>query len=178
MTSLFSALLWLDPWLIAPFRWLSSAPSGYLLGIVLLALQCVILGDISATLVSYLNRDYIRNLRAKMDRHSNLSELALMHGDKESFKAVNRLALDAFGYSFSMGAAIFSVSIWPMPFALAWLHLRFAEAPLTLPVELPLVGNSVQYLASFVLLYIAVRVVYSQVCRRISWYGPLKAAVA
>ena len=167
----------LDPWFIGPFRWLPSATGGYLFGTVLLALQCVVLGDLAATAVAYLNRGYIRSIREKMDRHHNLSELALIQGDKESFKAVNRQALDAFGYSFSMGAAIFCVSIWPLPFALAWLNLRFAEAPITLPFHVPLVGQAVPYLTSFLLLYIAVRMIYSRVAGRLSWYNAMKARV-
>ncbi len=177
MASLLPYLLALDPWLIAPFRWLSSATEGYLFGTVLLALQCVILGDLSATAVAYLNRKYIRRLQEKMDHHHNLSELALIQGDKESFKAVNSQALDAFGYSFSLGAAIFCVSIWPLPFSLAWLHLRFAEAPLELPFHVPLLGQSVHYFASFLLLYIAVRMAYSLTIGRLPWYAAFKTRV-
>lgn len=177
MSSLLPFLLLLDPWFIAPFRWLPSAMEGYFLGTVILALQCIILGDLSATAVAYLNRDYLRKIQEKMDRNHNLSELALIQGDKESFKAINRQALDAFGYSFSMGAAIFCVSIWPMPFLLAWMNLRFAEAPLELPFHVPFIGPSVHYFASFLLLYIAVRMVYSQVMARFSWYSGLKARI-
>jgi len=177
MSSLLPYLLALDPWFIAPFRWLPSAMAGYFFGTLVLALQCIILGDLTATAVAYLNRDYLRKIQEKMDRNHNLSELALIQGDKESYKAINRQALDAFGYSFSMGGAIFCVSIWPMPFLLAWLHLRFAEAPLELSVNLPFVGSSVNYFASFLLLYIAVRMVYSLVMGRLSWYAGLKAKI-
>jgi hypothetical protein len=177
MYSILPVLLFLDPWFIAPFRWLPSSTAGYLLGIAIIALQCILLGDLSATLVTYLNRGYLKKIQDKMDRNHNLSEQALMQGDKESYKAVNRQGLDAFGYQFSMGAAIFCVSIWPMPFTLAWLHLRFAEAPLELAVKLPLLGQSVHYFASFLLMYIAVRMIYSFVLTRQSWYTGLKARV-
>ena len=177
MSSLLPYLLLLDPWFIAPFRWLPSAMEGDFLGTVILALQCIILGDLSATAVAYLNRDYLRKIQEKMDRNHNLSELALIQGDKESYKAINRQALDAFGYSFSMGGAIFCVSIWPMPFLLAWMNLRFAEAPLELPFHVPFIGPSVHYFASFLLLYIAVRIVYSLVMTRFSWYSDLKARI-
>ncbi len=110
-----------------------------------------------------------------MDRNHDLSEQALKMGDKESYKAVNRQALDAFGYSFSLGAAIFCVSIWPMPFMLAWLHLRFADAPLELPLDLPLLGSSIHYFPSFLLLYIAVRIIYSRVMALFPWYTEMKA---
>ncbi|GLI32592.1 hypothetical protein DAMNIGENAA_00250 [Desulforhabdus amnigena] len=113
-----------------------------------------------------------------MNHHHNLSEKALRLGDKESYKAVNRQALDAFGHSFSLGAAIFCVSIWPMPFVLAWMHLRFADAPLELSFRLPFLGSTVHYFASFLLLYIAVRMLYSMVMNRFEWYSRLKASLA
>ena len=177
MYSLVPFLLFIDPWFIAPFRWLPSETAGYLCGAAFLALQCIVLGDMSATLVAYLNRKYLRTIQEKMDRNHHLSEQALLQGDKESYKAVNRQALDAFGYSFSMGAAIFCVSIWPLPFSLAWMHMRFSEAPLELPMKLPFLGQSVHYLASFLLLYIAVRMIYSMIMTRQDWYSGLKAQV-
>ncbi len=175
MNAMTSFLLFIDPLFITPFRLLSSPTAGYLLGVILLALQCIILGDLSATLVTFFNRRYIKKIQGEMDRHHNLSEKALMQGDKESYKAVNRQALDAFGHSFSLGAAIFCVSIWPMPFALAWLNLRFADAPLEIPFSLPFVGSTVQYFPSFLLLYIATRMLYSMGMSRFSWYTEMKA---
>ncbi|TKB05747.1 hypothetical protein [Desulforhopalus sp. IMCC35007] len=175
MTTITSALLFLDPWLIAPFRWLPSATAGYLLGIVLLAIYCILLGDLSASLVTLINKKYIRKIQAKMDHNHELSESALKVGDKESFKAINKQGLDAFGHSFSLGAAIFCVSIWPMPFALAWLSLRFVDAPLELPFHMPFLGNTVEYFPSFLLLYIATRMVYSAIMSRVTWYKTTKA---
>ncbi|MBU1566608.1 MAG: hypothetical protein KJ630_13395 [Proteobacteria bacterium] len=178
MNSIVPFLLLLDPWFIAPFRWLPSETAGYLLGAAIIALQCIIIGDLSATLVAYLNRGYLRKIQEKMDRNHRLSEQALMQGDKESYKAVNRQGLDAFGYQFSMGAAIFCVSIWPMPFSLAWMNMRFAEAPLEMSIKLPFIGQSVHYFASFLLLYIAVRMSYSFFMARNPWYTGLKNRIA
>lgn len=168
----------IDPWLIAPYRAVTPAAAGYLLGTTVLALYCVVIGDLSATLVAFLNRGYLSKLRRKMEHHHHLSEKALMMGDKESYKAVNKQGLDAFGYSFSMGAALFCVSIWPMPFALAWLNSRFAEAPLQLPAALPLLGGrEVHYFTSFLLFYILVRIAYSLIMARVAWYKAVKARI-
>lgn len=175
MNSITPFLIIIDPWLIAPFRWLPSAAAGYVLGTILLALYCFILGDLSAMAVKAFNRKYIRKLQKEMDRNHNLSEKALLMGDKESYKAVNRQALDAFGYSFSLGAAIFCVSIWPMPFALAWMHMRFADAPLELSITLPFLGKNVHYFASFLLIYIAVRMISSTILNRFPGYSRLNA---
>jgi hypothetical protein len=177
MNSITRFLLFLDPWLIAPFRWPEISMAGYLLGVAILGLQCVLIGDFSATLVAFINRRYLGTISEKMERNRKLSETALMMGDKASYRAVNRQALDAFGHSFSLGAAIFCVSIWPLPFALAWLHLRFNEAPLELPIALPLLGRSVHYFPSFLLIYIAVRVCYGMLMGRFRWYTGLKRRV-
>jgi len=175
MNAITSALLFIDPLLIAPFRWLPSASAGYLLGAVILALYCILLGDLSASLVTLANKKYIRKMQTKMDHNHELSETALKLGDKESFKAVNKQGLDAFGHSFSLGAAIFCVSIWPMPFALSWLSLRFVDAPLELPFHMPFIGSTVEYFPSFLLLYIATRMLYSSIMSRVTWYRATKA---
>ncbi|MGD8959265.1 MAG: hypothetical protein PVI27_05410 [Desulfobacteraceae bacterium] len=177
MNTLTRFLIALDPWLIAPFRWPDTPMAGYLLGIAILGLQCVVIGDLSATLVAFINRRYLGTIGEKMERNRRLSEMALMMGDKASYRAVNRQALDAFGHSFSMGAAIFCVSIWPLPFALAWLHLRFNQAPLELPISLPLLGSSVHYFPSFLLTYIAVRIGYGMLMGRFPWYTAFKRRV-
>ena len=128
-------------------------------------------------MVSYLNRRHLRRFQQDMENHHELSEAALRQGDKESYKAVNKQALDAFGSSFSLGAAIFSVSIWPLPFALAWLQMRFADAPLELPWQVPMIGSEIPYLTSFVLLYIGCRICYGMLMRRLLWYRRLKAHI-
>jgi hypothetical protein len=171
-----TVLTFFDPLLIAPYRAVAPAAAGYLLGTTVLALYCVVIGDLSATLVAFFNRGYLTKLRWKMEHNHQLSEKALMMGDKESYKAVNKQGLDAFGYSFSMGAALFCVSIWPMPFALAWLNSRFLEAPLQVPTALPLLGGrEFHFFTSFLLLYILVRIGYSLIMARVTWYKVIKA---
>jgi hypothetical protein len=170
-------LLFLDPWLIAPFRLPASAAAGFLLGTSLLCLYCVLLGDAAYLAVSALNRRRAATFTAEMEKQNDLAETALRMGDKESFKAVNKQALDAFGHSFSLGAAMFTSSLLPLPFALAWMHLRFAQTAPELPFALPLVGREPTYLFYFVLLYILVRVVYGRAMRRFGPYRRLRAAL-
>jgi hypothetical protein len=164
-------LLFLDPWLIAPYRLPESAVLGYLLGTSLLILQCVVLGDLAMLAVSSIHRKRLSELRTQMDRHHDLSEEALRQGDKESYKAVNKQGLEAFGYSFSLGGALFCVSLMPIPFALGWMHLRFHEAP----IELPILGISMNYFASFLLLYIPIRVIYGKVVNHIPLYRKFRS---
>jgi len=170
-------LLLLDPWLIAPFRLPASAEAGFWLGTAVLCLYCVLLGDAAYLGVMALNRRRTASLKAEMERHNELAETALRMGDKESYKAVNKQALDAFGHSFSLGAAVFTSSLLPLPFALAWMHLRFASAAPELPFALPLVGREPNYLFYFVILYIPLRLVYSRTMLRLAPYRRLRAAL-
>lgn len=170
-------LLFLDPWLIAPFRMPDSATAGFFLGVALLCLYCVLLGDAAYLGVLAMNRSRAAAFRAKMEQQNELAETALRMGDKESYKAVNKQALDAFGHSFSLGAASFTSSLLPLPFALAWMHLRFAQTAPELPFALPLAGSSPTYLFYFVLLYILVRVVYGKTMRLWGPYRRLREAL-
>ena len=89
-------------------------------------------------------------------------------GDKESYKAVNRQALDAFGYSFSMGAAIFCVSIWPMPFSLAWLHCGSPRRRWNCRLICRLSGHRCITSPRFCCFILPVRMIYSLVMRRLA----------
>jgi hypothetical protein len=164
-------LVFLDQWLIAPYRLLESATLGYVLGTSVLILQCVCLGDLAMLGVSAIHRRRLSELRTDMDRHHTLSEEALRQGDKESYKAVNKQGLEAFGYSFSLGGALFCISLVPVPFALGWMHLRFHEAP----IELPVLGISLNYFASFLLLYITIRVIYGKLVKHIPLYRRIRS---
>lgn len=170
-------LLLLDPWLIAPFRWPDSAPAGFFLGASLLCLYCVLLGDVAYLGVLALNRRRAAAFKQEMERQNELAETALKLGDKESYKAVNKQALDAFGHSFSLGAAMFTSSLLPLPFALAWMNQRFADAAPELPLALPLVGRQPGYLFYFVLLYILVRMAYAKGMRHIGFYRRLRESL-
>ncbi|MEW5774278.1 MAG: hypothetical protein AB1916_12230 [Thermodesulfobacteriota bacterium] len=170
-------LLLLDPWLIAPYRLPESAVAGFCLGTALLCLYCVLLGDAAYLGVLALNRRRMAAFKAEMERQNELAETALKLGDKESYKAVNKQALDAFGHSFSLGAAVFTSSLLPLPFALAWMNLRFAAAAPELPFALPLAGREPGYLFYFLILYIPVRLVYARTMHRLGPYRRLKAAL-
>lgn len=170
-------LLFLDPWLIAPYRLPASAAAGFYLGTALLCLYCVLLGDAAYLGVLALNRRRLAKFKGEMERQNDLAETALRMGDKESYKAVNKQALDAFGHSFSLGAAVFTSSLLPLPFALAWMNLRFAQASPALPVPLPLVDQEPGYLFYFLFLYILVRLAYGKLMLHLPPYRRLKAAL-
>lgn len=140
---------------------------GFYIGTAVLSFQVIVLGDLAARVIIRINRKRMADIHGDMEKHHALSEEALKLGDKESFKAVNRQALEAFGHSFSMGAVFFCVSVWPLPFALAWMQLRFGQATPSLPWALPLLGKTPGLVFYFLLLYIPLRVFYSKIMIRL-----------
>lgn len=135
----------MDPMFIWGFRLFDHPWGGFLTGLAVLSLLCVITGDFTSHLARRLNRKVYGKYRDEMVRQHNLSVEALKHSDKDAYKAVNRQAHEAFGKYFFSQAGAFTLSIWPLPFAMAWLDIRFGGIPITLPFAVPGVGDSVFY---------------------------------
>ncbi len=148
-----------DAGLIFFFRLSADPPIGFYLGSTVLALLAVVAGDISQALAHRANRSHFQEQTTDMVRLHNLSIKALRQGNKEGYKAANRLANDTFGKAFFTRAALFTVSIWPVPFALGWLAGRFQGVD----IPLPLVDHVMSYNTVFLPLYILVRIAYSLV---------------
>lgn len=160
-------LVWLDPWFIAPYRWLSAPFAAFFLGTLLLVAQASVLGLISLAIGKKMHTKRLDEWQKKMEHYNTLSEQALSTGDKELYKAVNRQAHDAFGHHFSLGGALFVVSLWPVPFALAWFTMRFGSAELpSLPFSLPVMGDKPSLLFWFLVLYIPARLFVGK-CMRV-----------
>ena len=105
-------------------------------------------------------------------RRHDQSMNAMRAGDKVAYKAINKLANEAYGKTFFLQLAMAAASLWPIPLALAWLQLRFFRVDFPLPVELPFLGKSVGYPFVFLPAYILVRIAWNHV-KRIG--GRLKA---
>ena len=152
----------LDPVLIVPYRLPEGTLSGFFFGTLCLVILCLAVGDVSLRIVMRLNRRRLEELHNDMEHHHKLSETALRMGDKESYKAVNSQAHDASGHYFSFGAALFCVSIWPLPFAMGWMSDRFSGATPILPWDVPIIGAQPSITFWFLLLYIPVRIAYAK----------------
>lgn len=163
-------LVGLDPYIIWAFRLVDEPWSGFFCGLLFINLVCVLLGDASSLLVRRMNRKVYGRYRDDMVRHHNLSVEALKNSDKAAYKAVNKQAHEAFGKYFFSQAGAFTLSIWPLPFALAWMELRFGGLPLTLPFSLPGVGENVYYPFFFIPIYLLVRISYGRLLRRVPFY--------
>ena len=147
-----------DQILITPYRWPKNAMEGWWLGTTFLALWATLLGRATLALVMRLNRQHVKESLEETSLRHEQSMNALKAGDKESYKAINNLANEAYGKSFFLLVAMATASLWPIPLALGWLQLRFTEVRFPLPVEIPFIGDSVGYAFVFIPLYILVRI--------------------
>jgi hypothetical protein len=155
-----------DALCIAPYRLVGDPVIGFYLGTLVLALACLFCGKISQDMVWLWNRRHYEREEGEMIRMHNLSVTAIEAGDKAAYKAANREANEAFGKSFFAGAALFSVSVWPVPFALGWLDGRFSG------VDVPLLpGHTVRYNAVFLGFYILARLAMWPLWRRLPLLG-------
>ncbi len=152
--------LWLDTFLIAPFRWPNDAQTGFWLGCALLALYCVIIGKIIYALLQRIHGKYYNNMQNDMQQYHKASINALHAGNKEAYFAVNTLAHDSFGKHFFARASISMASLMPLPFALAWLSLRFEGLEL---YSIPYTSLSMGYVFVFLVCYITLRLSWASI---------------
>ena len=151
--------LWLDAALMAPFRWPSSALLGMWLGSACLAAYCVVIGELCAAGLFLLHRRHFTGMQDGMVRYHNISVQALHAGDKETYLAANKMAREDFGKSFFAQAAAGMSSLWVVPFALAWMSLRFEGIEL---YRVPGTEKHAGYVFVFLVAYIALRIAFSR----------------
>jgi hypothetical protein len=152
-----------DLFLIAPYRWPKNPIMGWWLGTFTLSVWSGILGELTVALACRINHSHMLQASREMVERHNQSMNALQAGDKAAYKAINKLANEAYGKTFFLQLAMASASLWPIPFAFAWLQARFSGVHFALPFSLPSVGDSVGYPFVFVPLYVLVRIVIGKV---------------
>lgn len=160
-------LLWLDPYFILPYRIFAQPESAYISGTAILSALCVFTGVATQKLAQHMHAKRLAQLQKNMRHYHELGEKALLSGDKDSFRAVNKLAHEAFGYHFSLSGAFFVASLWPVPLILAWMHLRFGPVAPNLPFSLPFLGNNANVIFWFLLCYIPLRVAHTALLHRL-----------
>eukprot|EP01022_Parablepharisma_sp_SALTPOND_P006737 TRINITY_DN12724_c1_g1_i1.p2 TRINITY_DN12724_c1_g1~~TRINITY_DN12724_c1_g1_i1.p2 ORF type:complete len:229 (+),score=50.42 TRINITY_DN12724_c1_g1_i1:102-788(+) len=146
-----------DPFLIAPYRWLADPVAGWWLGTALLCLWCTLLGEATLAVVHRFNREHIEREKRLMLEGQSKSWEAIQAGNKLAYKGFNEQANESFGKSFFMGVAMGSSSLWPAFLAMAWLTWRFGQVQ----VPLPLVGWKINFAAGFIPMYIAMRLLWA-----------------
>jgi len=168
-----SFLLALDPYLIWWYRLPGNAYAGFFLGTFVLVWLCLILGEITISLGYRLVGKRLEGLTAESLKYQDLSIEAAKAGDKTSYKAANRMANEAFGKSFFSQMALSMARLWPVPFALAWMQLRFLKVEFPLPV----IGFSLGYIGIFIILYVVGYFLFKQVKRHLFNYVPARESI-
>ena len=164
----------IDPFLIAPYRWLADSAWAWWLGTVVLCFWCTLLGEFTLGIVYRVNKRFIKERNEEMVMRHNQAMDALRSGDKEIYTGANKLASEAFGKGFFLQLAMGMSSLWPAFLGAAWLQERFAEVV----VPVPLMGTGVNWLPAYVVLYILVRVLFSRYLKKRLPYFKQTAALA
>jgi hypothetical protein len=168
----------MDQFLIFFFR-LSDVPIvGFLIGSFCLAFFSVIPGELTVSLAVKINKRYTDAMAAEINEKERLSMVAYGAGDKTSYKALNKDATDAWGKHFFTMAAYSAGMLWPVPFALSWLHGRFAGVDFALAWPLDrLLTPAVSYAFVFIPIYILARIVFGRLRRYLPYFKNVQRAL-
>ena len=153
----------IDSLLIAPYRWPQDPVTGWWLGTFVLGLWCVVLGQITLSLLHLANRTFLSDASRETVEYHESSMNALREGDRSAYRAINRLANEAFGRTFFLEAAMACGALWPAACALGWMQTRFSEVAFPLPLVIPHVGGTVGFSFIFILVYILMRIVLGRI---------------
>jgi hypothetical protein len=154
------ALHKIDPVLIAPYRLFDDPVMGWWVGTFVLALWATFLGELTLAVAYRINRDAIAKTSESTFYYHEQSLKAKQAKDEGAYKKINRQANEEFGKSFFLLMAMGMGSLWPAFFAAAWLNARFGAIVFKLPQWAG--GFELSFLAPFVLLYIAAKVLFSK----------------
>ncbi len=151
-----------DLFLICPYRWPEDPVVGWWVGTIFLALWSIIAGELTSFIAFRVNRFHVRDVVRETAQLHNQSMSALRVGNKKAYRAINWLANEAYGRTIFLEFAMAASSLWPIPFALAWLQTRFSKVQFPLPFYVPLVGDRVSYPFVFIPLYILIRILFGK----------------
>lgn len=144
----------IDPFLIPMYRFTGDAFLDFLLGTWLLASITLLIGEFTLSVAYLANRKSIQQTTHSVMRYQNISVDAIEARDKASYKAANKMANDAFGKSFFQQIALSTGFLWPIPFALGWMHYRFADVNFRILFTEVTVGYPVAFFSLFALSYL------------------------
>ena len=161
-------IYWVDSHLILIYRITGIPMADFLLGTLVLALLSVAIGEISVLLLRRVNRSHMHRLDKELQIKHEQSIEAKRAGDEGSYRILNREANDAFGRVFFNMFTFSAASLWAVFLALGWMQMRFREIEFPIPVQLPVLGDTVGYVFIFLLLYIFSRIMFGKLKSRLS----------
>ena len=75
-----------------------------------------------------------------------------------------------FGKVFFSQVALSISSLWPIAFAAGWLQTRFQDVSFPLPVSLPVIGDHVGFMFTFLPIFILVYILFGQIKGRLPFF--------
>jgi hypothetical protein len=160
MELFYGLLIKMDSVLIYFYRVTDNPVAGFFLGTFILCLACATIGGYAALGFSVINRKHNNRLYSETVSMHNLSVKAIAFKDKANYKNCNKLANEAFGRYFFAQFGAGATALLPVPFALAWMQLRFQEVSFSLPFKIPGLGETASYPLIFIFLYILCRFLF------------------
>jgi len=159
-----------DPYIIWFYRLTGYAFADFLLGTFVLAWIALLVGEFTISVVFLAAKQRIDASTHEARRYQDLSAEAMSAGNKEAYRAANKLANDAFGRSFFMQIALSAAFLWPVFVALAWMNLRFAE------LEFPLLftDHSLGCVGVFIVLYAAAYLIFKKIKYKLPYFRWMK----
>ncbi len=149
----------IDPILIYPYKLLGNQALSFWFGCLVLAFICIILGRLTVKALYALNKGFYQKQNAELEHYQHLSIKAANTGNQETYKAVNRMANESFGKTFFTGAALFTASLWPLPFIMHWLSARFEGVVIH---TIPFLEKEVGYAFVMLACYVPLRLILSK----------------
>jgi hypothetical protein len=156
----------IDQYLIRFYRLTGQAWVDFVVGTFALVCISLVIGEVTVFLAYRFTRKRLAGKTAEAEKYQNLSIDALKAGNKEAYKAANKLANDAYGHTFFQQVALSSAFLWPVCFALAWMQSRFLE------VEFPIPGTpwSLGFIGVFIIIYVATYILFKRIKRRLTFF--------
>lgn len=146
--------LWLDGYLISLYRIFHDPIYAFFLGTFLLALIAVIIGQFSISVAFFVNRRHIEQLNKELIRWNNLSMEAMSRGNLTAYEGANNEANEVFGKLFFLSIAYSAAFLWPVPFFMGWMQMRFSGIEFPIPFSIPLIGSTVGFTAFFIIFFV------------------------
>ncbi len=156
-----ATLRMIDPFLTRLFFLTGDPVVNFFIGSFLLALGCVVVGEVTLSLAIRWNRAHIEALKQEIRHQESLSIRAHEMGDHVSYQALNKAANEAWGRHFFTMAAYSAGGLWPVPFALGWMQVHFSQVDFLIALPLSLLfGKTVGFAFSFIPIYILCRILF------------------
>ncbi len=161
----------MDSILMPFFRFSQIPAAGYLLGITILSIISVLVGEVSIYLAFRFNKDNIDQTSKDMEHYQQLSLKALQSENRIAYKACNSIANENFGKSFFMQITLAAASLWPLLIALGWMQHRFDAVNFSNQFSFPGSEYVFGYFTTFIFCYMLVRLVFVKIKRLVLPYS-------